>query len=73
MFISKGCEILAVTLYAGVYLSELLDFSGDIVDWCLLVEDVRVNGGIVEWCILGEDVRINGDIVDWRLLGEDVS
>ena len=49
MFISKGCEILAVTLYAGVYLSELLDFSGDIVDWCLLVEDVRVNGGIVEW------------------------
>ena len=32
MFISKGCEILAVTLWIGVYLSGLLDFSDDILE-----------------------------------------
>ena len=51
----------------GVYLKGLLDFSGDTVDWCLLVDDVTVNGDIVEWCILGDDARVKDDTVDWFL------
>lgn len=33
---------LTATLWIGVYLSGLLDFSGDIVDWCLFDGGVKV-------------------------------